>query len=154
MLKIQNCTIQAHTFQPSKTRSSYPQRTAEMYSFSNFYKPCGFLFLTFNSYVMKPHEAQMFQSRGQLLLVNLLRHRCRGAEVIYFVFTSEMENRTLSQMCGRVYLPIFPSGVRLLILMYIACFMYHSLAIFCPSLLKKSCRCHVEEDLNAGPPDS
>ena len=30
-IKIQNCTIQAHTFQPSKIRSSYLQRTAEMY---------------------------------------------------------------------------------------------------------------------------
>ena len=31
---IQNCIIQVHTFQPSKVRSSYLQRTTEMYYFS------------------------------------------------------------------------------------------------------------------------
>ena len=54
-----------------------------------------------------PHEAQMFLCRGQLLLVNFLRYRCYIAKVFYFVFSSEMENRTLSQMCGRLYLPMF-----------------------------------------------
>ena len=34
IIKVQNCTIQVHTFQPSKMRSSYLQRTAETYSFS------------------------------------------------------------------------------------------------------------------------
>ena len=34
IVKIQNFTIQVHTFQPSKIRSSYLQRTAETYSFS------------------------------------------------------------------------------------------------------------------------
>ena len=34
IIKIQNCTIQVHTFQPSKIRSSYLQRTAETYSVS------------------------------------------------------------------------------------------------------------------------
>ena len=64
---------------------------------------------------------------------NHMRHRCCGAEVIYFVFSSEMENRTLSQMCGRLYLPIFLLRVGLLTLMYTVSFM--ALAIFCPSLL-------------------
>ena len=74
-------------------------------------------------YFMKPLEAQMFQCRDQLLLVNLLRHRCCGAEVIYFVFSSEMENRTLSQMCGRLYLPVFLLRAELLTLMYITSFI-------------------------------
>ena len=74
----------------------------------------------------------MFQYRGQLLLVDLLRHRCCGAELIYFVFSSETEKRTFFQMCGRLYLPIFLLRVGLLTLMYIASFM--ALAIFCPSL--------------------
>ena len=52
----------------------------------------------------------------------LLRHRCCSAEVFYFVFSSEMENRTLSQMCGRLYLPMFLLRVGLLTLMYIASF--------------------------------
>ena len=34
IMKIKNYTIQVHTFQPSKIRSSYLQRTAETYSFS------------------------------------------------------------------------------------------------------------------------
>ena len=46
-------------------------------------------------------------------------HRCCGAEVfyfvlkphkaevIYFIFNSEMENRTLFQICGRLYFPTF-----------------------------------------------
>ena len=80
-----------------------------------------------------PPKAQMFQCRGQLLLVNLLGHRCYGAEVIYFVFSSDMENRTLSQIFGRLYLPIFLLRVGLLTLMYIAYFM--ALVIFWPSLL-------------------
>ena len=41
----------------------------------------------------------------------------------YFVFSSEMENRTLSQMCGRLYLPIFLLRIGLLTLMYIFSFM-------------------------------
>ena len=61
-----------------------------------------------------------------------MRHRCYGAEVIYFVYSSEIENRTLSQMCGRLYLPIFLVRVRLLTLIYIASFM--ALAILFPSL--------------------
>ena len=65
-------------------------------------------------------------------MVNLLKHRCYGAEVIYFVSSSEMENRTLSQMCGRLYLPIFLLRVGLVTLMYIASFI--TLAIFGPSL--------------------
>ena len=42
--------------------------------------------ILFYSYFIKPLEAQMFQCRGQLLLVNTLRHRCCGAEVILFCF--------------------------------------------------------------------
>ena len=38
---------------------------------------------------------------------------------IYFVFSSGVENRTLSQMCGRLYLPIFLLRVGLWTLMYI-----------------------------------
>ena len=32
------------------------------------------------------------------MLVKLMKYRCCGAEVIYFAFSSEMENRTLAQM--------------------------------------------------------
>ena len=66
---------------------------------------------------------------------NILKHRCYCAEVIlyfYFVFSSGVENRTLSQMCGRLHMQIFLLRVGLLTLMYIASFM--TLAIFCPSL--------------------
>ena len=48
-----------------------------------------------------------FSAEVNYLLVNLMKYRCCGAEVIYFVFSSEMESRTLSQMCDRLYLPIF-----------------------------------------------
>ena len=37
----------------------------------------------------------------------------------YFFFNSGMENRILSQICGRLYFPIFLFGVGLLTLMYI-----------------------------------
>ena len=50
----------------------------------------------------------------------------------FIFFSSEMENRSLPQMCGRLYLPIFLLRVGLLTLIYIASFM--ALAIFCPSL--------------------
>ena len=101
-------------------------------------------------FILNSHEAQMFQcrgqllllnllmhrsfgGRGQLLLVNILRHRCCRAEVFYFVFSSEMENRTLSQICGRLYLTMFLLRVGLLTLMYTASFM--ALATFSPYLL-------------------
>ena len=45
---------------------------------------------------------------------------------------SEMEKRTLSQICGRLYLPTFLFRVGLLTLIYIVSFM--ALAILCPSL--------------------
>ena len=64
--------------------------------------------------LVKPPEAQMLLCWG------------------YFVFISGVENKTLSQMCGRLYLPISLLRVGLLTLMYIASFM--ALAIFCPSL--------------------
>ena len=66
---------------------------------------------------------------------NILKHRCYCAEVIlffYFVFSSGAENRTLSQMCGSLYMQIFLLRVGLLTLMYIVSFT--ALAIFCPSL--------------------
>ena len=66
------------------------------------------------------------------LLSNLIKHRCYGAEVIYFVFSSEMENRTLLQMCGRLYLPTFLLRLELVSLIYIVSFM--ALAMLCPSL--------------------
>ena len=83
--------------------------------------------------------------QGQLLLSNLLMHICFCAEVnycrytswsthvivlryFYLAFSSEIENRTSSQMCGRLYLPMFLLRVGLLTLMYIASFM--ALAIF------------------------
>ena len=66
------------------------------------------------------------------LLGKLMQHRCCGAEVIYFLFNSEMENRNLSQICGRLYLPIFLFRVGLLTQKYIASLM--ALAIMCPSL--------------------
>ena len=54
-----------------------------------------------------------------------MKHRCCSAEVIYFVFSSEMETRTLSQMCGILYLPIFLFRVGLLTNIY--CFFYFCL---------------------------
>ena len=50
----------------------------------------------------------------------------------YLVFSSGMANRTLFQMCGRLYLPMFLFRVGLLPLMYMACLM--ALAILWPSL--------------------
>ena len=90
-----------------------------------------FILTFYPCFIVKPHEAQTFQCRGQLLLVNLLKHMlwCYGH---FFVFSSEMENRTLSQMCGRLYLPIFLLRIGLSTLMYNAFFM--ALATFCPSL--------------------
>ena len=46
--------------------------------------------------VVKPPKAQPFLCMGQLLWVNLLRHRCYSAEVFLFGFSSEMENRSRS----------------------------------------------------------
>ena len=50
----------------------------------------------------------------------------------YFFFNSEMENRILSQICGRLYFPIFLFRVGLLTLMYIDSLMV--LAILFSSL--------------------
>ena len=92
-----------------------------------------FIFKLFYSYfIVKPHEAELLWCWGQLFVGNLMKHRCCGAEVIYFVFSSEMENRTLSQMCGRLYLAIFLFRVGLLTLIYISSFM--ALTILCSSL--------------------
>ena len=66
------------------------------------------------------------------MLWNLIKYKCYGAEVIYFIFSSDMENRTLFQMCSRLNLPTFLFRVRSLTLIYIASFM--ALAILCPSL--------------------
>ena len=63
-----------------------------IYVFILFY--FNFLFL----FYFEPYEAQMFQWRVQILLINLLKHRCYGAEVIYFVLISEIEKRTIPQM--------------------------------------------------------
>ena len=82
--------------------------------------------------VRKAHEAQMLYFKVLYLLWNLIKHRCYGAEIIYFVFSSEMENRTLYQMHGSLYLPTFLFRVGLLTLIFIASFM--ALAILCPSL--------------------
>ena len=49
-----------------------------------------------------------------------------------FIISSWMEYRTLSQICGMLYLPIFLFRVGLLTFIYIASFM--ALAILCPSL--------------------
>ena len=43
----------------------------------------------------------MFSADISYCWVKLLKHRCYGAEVNYFAFSSEIENRTLYQMCGR-----------------------------------------------------
>ena len=89
----------------------------------------------------EPLKALMLLCRGiyltQMLLcrfavVNLLKHWCYGAEVLYLVFSSGMENGTLSQICDRLYLPIFLLRVGLVTLMYMASLMV--LAIPCPSL--------------------
>ena len=52
--------------------------------------------------VVKPPKAQMFLCSGKLLMVKLLRNRCYSADVFYFVFSSEMEDRTKVEMflCG------------------------------------------------------
>ena len=63
---------------------------------------------------------------------NLMNHRCCGADVIYFDFSSEKENRTLFQMCGRLYFSTSLFRVGLLTLIYSASFM--APAILCPSL--------------------
>ena len=42
-----------------------------------------FLFFYFILFYIEPHEAQMFKCRGQLLLLNLLRHGWFCAEVNY-----------------------------------------------------------------------
>ena len=34
-------------------------------------------------------------------------HRCYSAEVYYLIFSSGVANRTLSQICGRLYFPTF-----------------------------------------------
>ena len=75
----------------------------------------------------EPLKALMLWCRGtyfwhsyycaDLLLVNLLKHCCYGAEVPYFDFSSGMENRTWFQICDRLYLPMFLLRVGLLTLM-------------------------------------
>ena len=42
-----------------------------------------------------------FSAEVNYLLVNLMKHRYCNAEVIYFIFSSKIENKTLSKMCGR-----------------------------------------------------
>ena len=69
---------------------------------------------------------------AEVIYLYHMKHRCYGAEVIYFVFSSKMENRTLFQMCGRLYLPTFLFRVGLLTLIYFASFM--AVPILCPSL--------------------
>ena len=92
-----------------------------------------YFILIFYSYlIVKPHEVHMFSAEVNYLLANLMKHSCCGAEVIYFIFSFDMENRTLSQMSGRFYLPMFLFRVGLLTPMYIASFK--ALAIFYPSL--------------------
>ena len=53
---------------------------------------------------------------GQMFL-DLYLHRCYGAEVYYLIFSSWVANRTLSQICGRLYMPKFLLRVGLLTLM-------------------------------------
>ena len=67
------------------------------------------------------------------------KHRCYGTEVFYvllFIYllglNSAIENRTLSQLCGRLYLPIFLFRVGLLTLIYMASLI--ALAKLYPSL--------------------
>ena len=65
-------------------------------------------------------------------IILLVVHRCYCADCDYLVFSSGMANRTLFQMCGRLYLPMFLLRVGLLTLMYMASLM--ALSIFWPSL--------------------
>ena len=58
-----------------------------------------------------------------IIFGTLCRHRCYGAEVIYhffyfflFILSSGMEYRSLSQICGRLYFPLFLLRVQLLTL--------------------------------------
>ena len=54
--------------------------------------------------------------------------------IYLLVLSSGMENGTLSQMCDRMYLPIFLFGVGLLTVIYMASLI--TLAMLCPSLPK------------------
>ena len=97
-----------------------------------FYDLIIFYFDIYSNFIVKPHEAQMLQCRGQLSI-----GKPHGAQMLWcwghlVCSSSEVENRTLSQMCGRLYSPILLLRVGLLTLMYITPFM--ALAIFCPSL--------------------
>ena len=56
-----------------------------------------FIFTFYSYFIVKPHEAQMFQCKGQLLLVNLLKHKCYGAEVIYL----SLVLRCKTELCPR-----------------------------------------------------
>ena len=53
-----------------------------------------------------------------------MKHRCCGAEGIDYVFSSKMGNRTLSKICGRLYLPINISIQGRVINSNIYCFFY------------------------------
>ena len=66
--------------------------------------------------------------RSLLLVVQ----RCCCADCTYLVFSSVMANRTLFQMCGRLYLPMFLLRVGLLTLMYMVSLM--ALDIVWPAL--------------------
>ena len=56
-----------------------------------------------------------------LLMAKMLLGQCGLLSVTaYFIFSSGMLNSILSQMCGRLYFPIFLLSVGLFTLMYIA----------------------------------
>ena len=63
-----------------------------------------------------------------LLLVNIIKAHVIVMNCTYLVFSSGMANRTLFQMCGRLYLSMFLLRVGMLILMYTPSLM--ALAIF------------------------
>ena len=65
----------------------------------------------------------------------------------YFIFSSGMLNSTLSQMCGRLYFPIFLLSVGLFTLIYIdSLIVLTKLFVFSSNYLKILYRCFVATD--------
>ena len=74
----------------------------------------------------------MVQNVHYIYLVKLIMAQLLLCSCIYLVFSSRMVNKTLFQMCGRLYLPMFLFRVGSLTLIYMASLM--ALAVFWPSL--------------------
>ena len=73
------------------------------------------------SFSLSHQNTDVIVQRSLLLVV----HRCYCVDCIYLVFSPGMANRTLFQMCGRLYLPMFLLRVGSLTLMYMASLIYY-----------------------------